>query len=174
MKSRTAFVGQLATRAVFTVTFVVGMNSISAQIASAQVPAPAPTAIPSTPGDAPAEDAAKDEGKLQPGVIASYGNFPKRTAVNVSGDASPGDAQSAILARVSRKGSDSCEAVVSNSNKESGYSVSFDIVGSDTKGAVVLRRNFSASIPAGGSVSRSVSCRKDLNMQVILKSGSKS
>lgn len=158
----------------------VGMTSLATAFFATTTFAadPAVTGKPVAPagGGAPVSDTtaaapAEDDGKLQPGVIASFGNFPKRTAVNTSGNTTPGEKVSPVLARVVRKGAEQCEVVLTNSSKTDSYSVSFEVVGKGPKGDVAMRKSFSASIGPAGSTSRSVGCRKDLNMEVILKSG---
>ena len=151
-------------RAVQLLGFGVLAIGLAGQAAVAQTPVPTPDP----------DKAVDDSGRLTPGVIASQGSFPKNKSVNVAGDSAPGDAPSPVMARVVRKSAEQCEAVLTNSSKESGYSVSFEVVGTDGRGNVSLRRSFSASIAPGASTSRSVACRKDLNLEVVLKSGKKS
>ena len=112
--------------------------------------------------------------KLITGVVASYGNFPKTGAIDVTQtDAAPGDATSPVTGSISRKGTDQCVAVLKNGSKDNGYSVSFEVIGADANGNASFKRNFSASLSPGASTTRSFSCRKDLYFAVVLKSGRK-
>jgi hypothetical protein len=133
---------------------------------------PTTTNAPEPPAGA-VKEPEKDDGKLKPGVVASFGSFPKNTAVGVSepvADISSA-ATSPILASVSRKGGEECEAVLRNQDKDHSYSVHFEVKGISPNGSTAVRRTFSATISPSSSTSRTLACRKDLNMQVVLTGG---
>lgn len=116
----------------------------------------------------------KDPEKLKSGVIASFGSAKNVAAVDVPVvDQSPGEQPTPVTASVSRKGQSRCVATVTNASTESAYSVNFDVIGNDTSGRITSRRNFTATVGAGKSETREVTCGRDDSMQVVLKSGRK-
>lgn len=129
---------------------------------------------PQTGTDAGAESKKTEETKIKPGVVASYGKFDKRVAVDGAANGNiAGEQQSPVSGSVKFLGSDRCKATVSNLSDKDSYSVSFDVVGSRGS-SKSFTRGFSATLKPKESVSRNISgCSSDLNVQVVLKSGRK-
>ena len=122
----------------------------------------------------------KKEVKLEPGVIASSGQFSKAASVGTSGkmqlDPVPeGEAgsQMPIRASISKDKKGRCRVSLTNISSEDTFSVRFKLVGEDDKGSRVLNRSYSATIRSGQSINRQTGCRSAKNYRVELVSGRK-
>ena len=114
------------------------------------------------------------EGKLKPGVIASFGSAKNSATVNQQNEEGvPGEQASPIIGSVSRAGDAKCTVIIQNNSKTDKFSVNYDVVGISPTGNTASRMNYSATLLPGGSKTHGVTCRRDLNMQVVLKSGNK-
>lgn len=123
----------------------------------------------------PAEEVVVEKKEeVQLGVIASTGSNRNSRGVDVQTiDSAPGDAPSAILANVSQKTDTSCEIKLENVSKENSYFVAADVEGYNDSGRKQFSKYFSASLRPESSMVRSFSCRKGLQMQVVLKKADK-
>ncbi len=118
-------------------------------------------------------EAKKQENKrLTPGVLSSFNRSERSEAVDTASSPTQGDEPSPVSGSISYA-KNGCVARVTNTDKKSSYSVSFDVIGTNKQGSTALKRSFSASLKPEETVTHTVSCSKDLNMQVVLKSGRK-
>jgi hypothetical protein len=123
---------------------------------------------------APAVQKEQVEENVRTGIIAGSTRVRDSRAFNVeTGAAAPGDETSVIYASVSYVGNDRCEAKVTNNSPENAYSVSFRVIGQDRRGSEALRKSYSASLKPKESVTRSLRCKKEYSMAVVLKSAKK-
>jgi hypothetical protein len=129
-----------------------------------------------------AEENAADESKaedtkfdvLKPGVVASFGRASKHAAVDSLATGSvPGDEAMPVTASVAKVKSGKCEVKLSNSDEKNSYSVSYVVEGINSKGDTVMKRSYSATLDPKKTVTNALSCRDDLNLQVVLRSGKK-
>ncbi len=148
--------------------------TVSAQEAAPPAPVATPETAPAATSKPAATPAKKEDSKLKPGVVASYGKFDKGAAVDGAANGNiAGEQQSPVAGSVRFVSGDRCEATVTNLSEKDSYAVSFDVVGSRGSSRA-FSRGYSASLKPKGSVVRSVSgCASDLNVQVVLKSGRK-
>ena len=128
--------------------------------------------------EAPVEEEAatekKKEEKVQLGVIASTGSNKRSRGIDVQTiDSAPGDEPSAILANVTQKTDTSCEIKIENVSKENSYFVGADVEGRNESGRKQFSKYFSASLRPESKMVRSFSCRKGLQMQVVLRKADK-
>jgi hypothetical protein len=132
---------------------------------------PSESAVAAEESDAKQKDADKGPERISAGVIASYGTFPKASAVNALNQSDiPGDKASPVSGSVSRQG-ETCLVTVSNQSEKDGYSVSFEVVGYRGSSRA-FSKYFSARLDPKGSTQKSISgCDRDVNVQVVVKSG---
>ena len=122
-----------------------------------------------------AEEEEDDEAKvLQRGVVASFGSHKGAASINANtATEAAGDnmEESPVRGSVRRVGSGRCEATLTSSAEKAVYSVSFAVVGTTQSGTRALRRTYSATIRPGKSTTKTLSCRKGLNMALLINSG---
>ncbi len=110
--------------------------------------------------------------KIRSGVIASTGQFQKNAATNLNaaGEAA-GDTQSPVSASIHKLKDGRCEVVVSNTTQGDAVSVSYAVEGYTASGSRALYHTYTSTVKPGSPVTKIFSCGKDLNLQVVLKSG---
>jgi len=165
MLCRRTLVAVLAAGAVFTTQSMCFAQSESVD------PATAGQASPPPPAATEKVDEKAEPSNLKPGVLSSVGSYRKTASTDQSLDGSaPGSEASPVTGSIRHSGQGDCEALLSNAGKNA-YSVSFEVVTVERNGGFGRKRSFSATVPAGKTVTRSVSCEKGENIQVVLKSG---
>ncbi|GEM_PF-4601397 len=166
-----------ATLLALPLAYLAGAFDLSTALAQTEPPAavaPAPNGeVPVQTLGEKGEKAEEEKGpeKISAGVIASYGNFSKTAAVNSVNQAEvPGDKASVVGGSVSRKG-DSCVVTVTNQSEKDAYSISYEVVGYRGS-SKAFSKYFTARLEPKGSSQKSIaSCGKDINVQVLVKSG---
>lgn len=145
----------------------VGMLCLSAVVSLAQAQA--------TPGQAPVDDKSlpvRKDGSIRPGVIASTGSYKGGAATDtVTSTPASGDAAAPVSASVKRIKRDECVVELVSSDQAASYSVNFVVEGINERGKKVLQKSFAATVGPKNKVTRNLSCREGLNLQVVLQSG---
>lgn len=115
----------------------------------------------------------KEKTKLEPGVIASFGEYQGEATVDVNTSLEVlGDEASPIQASVQRLGGDRCKAILANASKKDSWSVRYRIIGT-RGGRRVVSKSFSGRFRPGEEKTHELRCDKDVNMAVEIRGGKK-
>lgn len=160
--------------AFFLVSFSPYLDAAAQDAPAASPEVAAPVAAPAVTKSEDEKAAEEDDGKLNLGVIASQGSYEHAASVNsaYSPEAAGGDA-APVSGSISRTKRDECALTLVNSDKKNSYRVSYEAVGKNDRGVQVVRKTYTSTLRPDEKVTKSLSCRPGLNMQVSLTSGKK-
>lgn len=110
--------------------------------------------------------------KVNKGILGGYTKTRNSEGLDVqTGSAVPGDEMNVISGSVLYKGNDRCEAKLTNNSPENRYSVRFQVIGRpNNSDNLALKKSYSATLKPKESTTRSMRCKKEYSMAVVLKS----